>query len=224
MRRNSGFSLLEIMLALAMSSFMMAGVYSTYLVQHKTWIAQDGAIEAQQNLRASSFYVETDLLMAGYDPTRKAGAGFIEAKPDRVRFTIDFNGNGIIDDDADNHETIGYCLRDFDGRTGLAKIVKGANGADEYQQVAENIEVLDFAFIDKSDQAIPFDNGSISTEDLSKIRSVQIAIVSRAARGEAGFQNNEIFKNLSGTVISASADNVRRRAVNAQIWCRNMGI
>ncbi|GFO66842.1 hypothetical protein GMLC_04210 [Geomonas limicola] len=64
-RRDSGFTLVEIMVVVAIFGIVMASVFSVYLTHMKNAYKQDDAVETQQNLRIALDALTRDLKMAG---------------------------------------------------------------------------------------------------------------------------------------------------------------
>ncbi|HLE09085.1 MAG TPA: prepilin-type N-terminal cleavage/methylation domain-containing protein, partial [Thermodesulfobacteriota bacterium] len=63
---NGGSTLVEIIVALAITAILMAGVYGLYMAFFKKTSEQDLLIEAQQNARAGINMIEKELVLAGY--------------------------------------------------------------------------------------------------------------------------------------------------------------
>ena len=74
---NDGFTLIELLIALVISGIISAAMYSAYTSQQKVNQAQDQIVTIQQDLRAGLDMMARELRMAGYDPDKKWGAGFI---------------------------------------------------------------------------------------------------------------------------------------------------
>jgi len=66
MRRQAGFSLVELMVSAALMLILMIGVTRAFTTQQHTYIVVDQVTEAQQNLRAIADLVERDVRRAGY--------------------------------------------------------------------------------------------------------------------------------------------------------------
>ena len=211
-KNRDGFTLVEILVAVAIAGVVMAGIYSAYYSQQKSYIAQGEVSDMQQNLRAAMYFMEREIRMAGCDPQGTAGAGITDlgynSGPDRntsITFTEDIanagtgNPNGVIDSD----ETITYALNGTDLRR---------NG----QVLAQNIEALDFVYLNASEAA---------TTNADDIRAVQITVIARTGKGDPGYVNNDPpFTNLAGKTISHPADNFRRRVSTVRVKCRNLGL
>jgi type IV pilus assembly protein PilW len=65
-KANSGFTLVELLVAIALAVVIMAGLYRTFRTQHDTYIVQDQVAATQQNLRAAMYLITRDLQMAGW--------------------------------------------------------------------------------------------------------------------------------------------------------------
>ncbi|MBW1851152.1 MAG: prepilin-type N-terminal cleavage/methylation domain-containing protein [Deltaproteobacteria bacterium] len=99
MKRGNGFSLVELMIAMAISGIVMTAIYTAYSSQQKSYIAQDQITVMQQGLRGGIYYLQREIRMAGHDPTQGAGATIVTANANSIRFTMDI-GDGI-DNDGD---------------------------------------------------------------------------------------------------------------------------
>lgn len=145
---SGGFSLLELLMAMAVSGLVTAAIVVVYTHQQKAYASHDLLASMQQNLRTALFHLERDLRMAGYNPTEKAAdAGFVSisgnALGDAVSFSMDDNNNGNTrtpdGDTDDSNERIRYALGDDDG-----------DGDPDLERngwlVAENMEALGLAY------------------------------------------------------------------------------
>ena len=213
MKNQNGFTLTELLVALAISGVVMAGIYSAYYSQQKSYITQEQVAAMQQNLRVAMYYMEREIRMAGCDPTGNAGAGIQAISNNTINFTLDITddvGTGEPDGDTlDANEDITYSLDDND--------VDGDNDLERNNNlIAENIDALDFVYLDA--------NGAI-TATLANIRSVQITMVARTGRVDLGFTNNTVYKNQQGsTIYTAPNDSFRRKLLTAGVKCRNLGL
>jgi Tfp pilus assembly protein PilW len=66
MRRNDGFSLIELMISAAIVIIVMVGITRAFTTQHQTYVVVDQVTEAQQNLRAVVDLIERDVRRAGF--------------------------------------------------------------------------------------------------------------------------------------------------------------
>ena len=210
LRNASGFTLIEILVTLAISSVVMGGIYQVYNSNQRVYVTQLQVVEMQQNLRAALYYLTRDVRMAGYDRTDSDNFGIITASSNSIRFSKDTNEDGTLD----NNEDITYSLYDAygDGDNDLGRRVVTGNN----QPVAENIDVIDFVYFDTS--------GSTPVANVDDIRSVQITIVARSAL-DFNYTDTTVYRNDQGALIlAAQNDNYRRRTLTARVKCRNMGL
>ena len=244
---RGGFTLVEILIALGISGVLFSGIYYAYSSQQKSHIIQEQVSAMQRNLQSGMHFMEREIRMARCDPTGKAGAGFVTANKNKnyldaegfiLKFTADIrgdtNGSAPDGDTSDPNEVIRYTLADHgsDGDTDLLR-----NGA----LIAENIDALDFVYLDKDDTPLDDDgNGNVTKEDtLDLIRSVQITMVARTGIEDPHFIHDTTYKNQQGAIVFSVAsdgidndgdgsvdeagevDHFRRRLITTNIKCRN---
>ncbi|MCD6266685.1 MAG: prepilin-type N-terminal cleavage/methylation domain-containing protein, partial [Deltaproteobacteria bacterium] len=68
-QNENGFTLVELLVAMAISVIVMASIGYVYYTQQKSYVAQEQISAMQQNLRAAMYYMEREIRMAGFDPT-----------------------------------------------------------------------------------------------------------------------------------------------------------
>jgi len=146
MGKNSGFSLVELLLAIFISAVMAAAIFNFFAVQNKSYSVQDQVTEIQQNIRAAIDLMVKEVRMAGYDPTENAGAGIVTADSDRIVFTMDLNANANCDD---YNEYITYAS--YVSADGIKKLGRKGKKTEHHAPVAENVEALGFAYAFDSD-------------------------------------------------------------------------
>lgn len=236
-----GFTLPEVLVALAVGSFLMAAVFAVYRVQRKSALNQEDLAAAQQSLRAAAYMLEREIRMAGCDPTGAAGAGFLVAETARVRFTMDIlgggsdgqdnDGDGFVDeadesglsdgDTLDTGEDVTYGLYDSGGDGDLDLGRKTGSGSN--QPVAENIDALNFVYLDQNHLVIDEDGNGNVTSRLADIRAVQVTVVARSRQPDPEYVDTRAYSNLQGDeVLPPQNDHFRRRVLKKEILCRNL--
>jgi type IV pilus assembly protein PilW len=215
---DQGFTLLELLVVILILGVVMAGVYSVYSSQQKSFLIQEDVAEMQQNLRAAMFSMVREIRLAGCNPTGKATAGIVTATATTISVTMDISGNNPnVDppdgDTGDANEAVTYALMDPDG-DGINDL--GRNTGGGLQPVASNLDAIDFVYLDGNGNA---------TADLTQMRSVQVTVVARTENRSAGFRNTASYRNLQGTVVfTAPGDAFRRKVFTTNIRCRNLGL
>jgi type IV pilus assembly protein PilW len=212
---HEGFTLIELLVSMVIFAVALTAIYTSYLTQQKAYLAQRQVTVMQQNLRAGMYQLERELRMAGYDPHRTAAAGFEVASIDEIQFTSDMKSeNGIIA----NNERFRYRLRD-------SFLVRNEGGG--FFDIAEQIEVLDFIYLDDSTPPQVLNSGasrSVPSGRLKDIQSVQITMVARAVQPDPDYRNTTVYRNQQGDVLLTANDHFRRRILTSTIRCRNMGL
>jgi type IV pilus assembly protein PilW len=66
--RSSGFTLVELMVVVAVSMLIISGVSWMYTNMRNATTAQEQVVEMQQNIRVALNIIENDVRMAGFDP------------------------------------------------------------------------------------------------------------------------------------------------------------
>ncbi len=224
LRDSRGFTLVELMIVVAVSGVLMGSLYSAYRAQQKVYTAQESVAEMQQNLRAAMSVMSTEMRMAGYDPNGDGGIGIVSANPTVLSFSFyhpefladndDNDGDGAIDEADEDVKIILYDLSDVNG--------DGANdigyqiGADVTTKVpiAERIDNMEFNYLD---------NTGSTTADINDIRWVQVSMLARARQSDRDFTNNTTYTAGSGATWVKS-DNFRRRMSITTVKLRNIGL
>jgi type IV pilus assembly protein PilW len=148
---RSGFSLVELLVAMAIAGVVMAAVFKIYTTQQDSYVLQEQVAEMQQNGRTAKYVMTREIRMAGYDPIGTANAGFESAAGDSVSFSMDITP----EDDPDGAiilpgDLITYKVED--------EILKRDEGSNQFIDVAENIEAIGFGYAFDNN-----DDGNIDT-------------------------------------------------------------
>jgi prepilin-type N-terminal cleavage/methylation domain-containing protein len=172
----AGFTLIELMIALAISSIVSAAIYSVYTGLIRSYTVQNVAADIQQNVRAGIDYMAEDIMMAGLNPAKGIGFGFVEASSTKLRFTLDRNLNGSVDETDSEQITFAYDA----GTRRLNHILYEGTGSQDQEIFFDNVQNLTFTYLDES--------GAV-TATLADIRMVDIAFTIQAPAGREGMVN-----------------------------------
>lgn len=164
----SGFSLIELLIAMAVGLIIIGATYSVFIIQNKQINNQDKIVEMQQNVRAAMDMMSREVRMAGYDP-KPASALFdgITVNTAQLELKADLSGGGIVGSGADNE----HIIYKYDSTN--YRITRNTGGGD--QPFAENIipnanGIPLFSYLDGS---------SNITTTAANIRKVRLTITGR---------------------------------------------
>lgn len=209
-KNSSGYTLVELMVTLVLTSLAVIGIYMGYTSIITANEVQEQLVELQQNLRIGTQRLVKDIHLAGYDPKDKAGASILSTSDtDDFDFEMDDDGNGITDTTI-NYELVGDELR------------RSADGGVTFDSIISNVVWLDFEYLDGAGN--PLATGPIA--DPSAIRTIQVAIVARTTNEDFTLDTGaETFWNRSGTRSFTTVNfNFHYRLSTAEVKCRNMGL
>jgi len=249
---QKGFSLIELLVVLAISSIVMTALYSAYHSQHRSYLIQEQVAALQQNLRSARLILEKDLRMAGYDPDPDTAPdpGILsthtdgDSNPDQsdsdtIIFSfyatndgVDNDGDGALDD-AGELSTIRYDLYDAlgDGDSELGRTPNRDRAGAVRQAIAQNIDAINFIYLDSDNNVLNHNGGLWDQPDQpGDIRSVEITIVARADREDRDYTDTRVYRNQQDedgdgnldVVLAAQNDQFRRQALTFQVHCRNL--
>lgn len=102
-----GFTLVELLIAMAVMMGMMAAAFSLFVAQDKAYFTQNAIAETQQNARIAMDLISREIRMAGYAPSGGT-FGFTTKSAQSMTFTMDLDRDGILD----ANETVTYQLVD----------------------------------------------------------------------------------------------------------------
>lgn len=212
-KRCNGLTLVELMVALAIASVVLALIYAAYDAQLRSHVTQQAVVDIQQSLRSSMYYVQRSIRMAG----RGNGGSFVDnfagfpgySSGDVTRdamniaFTMDDDGDGCIDgspgcstDNVDN-ELIAYR---FDPATNTLQKFSPKDFKDAlpnpWHVIAENIQSINFVYLNEAMAA---------TAVAADIRSVQVTITAEPVQQ-----------------VYVRAAPKSPQSLSAHIYCRNL--
>ncbi len=225
---EKGFTLIEMLVAIAISGIVMAGIYSAYYSQQKSSVKQQQLVQMQQSIRAGMWFMEKEIRKAGYDPLHSAGAAITTAEPDQLKFTFlavedgeDNDGDGETDESKELKK-ITFSLYDSgsDGDDDLGiKVGSGSN-----RPLALNIDALDFVYLDEDGTRLDDDGAGGVVASIPDIRSIQVTMVARTEKEDRGYTNNTTYENQQGEDIFTASDYYRRQLLTCEIKGRNLGL
>ncbi|MEH0022022.1 MAG: prepilin-type N-terminal cleavage/methylation domain-containing protein [Desulfobacter sp.] len=160
---EKGFSLIELMIALAIFSMIVGFMATSKTRQQETNVTQLQAVEMQQNVRTVMFMMKKNIRQAGFNPTASdQGQGIITATATSFSFSY-------YNTDTTALDTATYVFEDDEGDGDMDITLNGTI-------LAENIQNLSFTYYDE-DRNTP-------VADVDDIRSVDITITAAVDQDE----------------------------------------
>ncbi|MCI5148707.1 MAG: prepilin-type N-terminal cleavage/methylation domain-containing protein [Candidatus Electrothrix sp. MAN1_4] len=210
---DNGFTLVEIMVSMVISSLVVAGIYGVYTIQQRSYTVQEQVSEMQQRIRGAVDYMARNIRMAGYDPNGVGCAPDLKtASPGTLEFDICEAG------ETEYRITIGYDSVDGEVNT---TVDADRDGGASPMPLAEGVDAFLFRYLDS--QGIP------ATGD--NIQIVEISMLVRSNAPDFKYTNTMTYVPGSGNAaewITASGfsnppnDNFHRRLLITSIALRNM--
>lgn len=229
-RQNGGFTLVELMITMVISTIIGAALYATYILQQRSYTVQGQVTQMQQNVRAGVDFLTLDLRMAGYDPQAKIGnVGITTATSTAIAFSADMDESGDLGTlavPAAESEYFGFGLYVKDGiptlyrassQTTPLNVAVTPPGA---QPLADHIENIEFNYVLASGAV----TNAPTAGQLPDIRSVRVSMLARAPRQDTKYVNTDTYTTASGAVWNPPDDGFRRRLIITQVDLRNMGL
>ncbi len=218
LKNNKGLTLVELMIALALTIIITGVMYSLYRVQSQSTTVQSQVAEMQQNLRAGADILTREIRMAGYDPNGTGNYGVTTAEKDKFSYNADICENGGTPANGTDCTEL-YEVELYDTSNGVSKLRRTPGGL----AVAENVEQLEFCYWT--------DNTGCNTAtitgagNLAGIKAVTISILVRSSKEASDYQNTITYTSRGGQDWTpAAADGFRRRLLVKTIQLRNMGL
>ncbi len=221
-RKENGFTLVELMVALALTGIVTVAIYKTFTWQQRVYTVQDSVASMQQGLRAGMDILLKDLRMAGYSPVTPGLAGITAASGNSMTFTIDRDSNGISNGTIDPGETISYSVNSSGN---LTRTVSGSPAVVDV--VMDNVDTLDFVYYGSNWAPL-----GATPADFTKIRAVRVTIVARTDKKDQAYTNTSSYyrqpdpnaaPGTAGAVILAGSGEYRRRVLSTTVTFRNLG-
>ena len=216
--RQTGFTLIDIVVGLAMASVLMVVMVSLFTTMGRSYTIQNVAADVQQVARGGVELMIQEIRMAGLNPSGSAAAGIVDnfdkvngyhashdgriapTDASNFAFTMDADMDGRIDHCTDNtsgcsaeddnihNELIAYRINN-----GVLEKYRGANPGWE-ELTENNVSNLSFTYYDET---------GLQTTTRDDIRTVEISMTVQLPAGRGG------------TV---------ERTYSTRVRCRNIGL
>lgn len=178
--KQSGFTLVELLVTLAISGLLLAAVSKLFISSNKMYTVQEQVLRIQQDVRYGLDTIARDIRMAGYNPTEDAiSAGFTTANGTNLRVQYDYNENGTCGIDREYQYSASSRSLEVqrDGSGGFHTLIKDVNSTS-----------LQYTLTNGTVTSNPADN--------KEIRRVTINICGQISGGYSNtYDNSYCFNN-----------------------------
>ncbi|MGD2096141.1 MAG: hypothetical protein PVG35_01090 [Desulfobacterales bacterium] len=219
LKDQKGFTLVDILVGLAMASVLLAAVVSLFTSMGRSYTIQNAAADVQQITRAGVEVMIQEIRMAGFNPSGSTPTGIVDnfdkingfhekhdgkiapTDAQNFAFTLDADMDGRIDHCIDNGPA--QCNSADDNieneliayRINDGALEKYRSASAKWEDLTEdNVSDLNFTYYD--------DNGAVTTA-VADIRSVEISMTIEQPAGR-------------GRTVS--------RTYKTRVRCRNIGL
>jgi prepilin-type N-terminal cleavage/methylation domain-containing protein len=172
--RSSGFTLVEVMMCIAIISIVFGTIYRSFDVFTRSCTTENVKAGVQQKTRIGIDLMARDIRLAGLDPLGSANAGFISSGTNTasIQFSADHNYDGDLDDPFEN---ITYALNG-----NVLEQTSDLGSGSVADTLLNNVTDLTFIYLDATDtpMAAPI--------QVDEIRTVLISLTLQrpAGRGD----------------------------------------
>jgi len=186
--KTQAFTLIELMIAMALGMIVMASVATTFTSQTRTYSAQEQINQMEQNARGALDIMSREIKMAGYNPAAGTVTGVVTYTSTALTIQADLNGDGSISPNSADNEQIAYA---YDSAN---KNITRQVGSGTAETLAENINGLTFTYYQASATTL--------ATSASNIRRVKIAIIAKTAKPDPNYPSNNGYRtdDLSATI------------------------
>lgn len=195
---KTGFSLVELILAMGISLIILIAIYSVFTITSKNFTTQNATASAQQSLRTAIGLMARDIRAAGLDPVDSDNFGIEQATSTKIRVTADsIDGTGEFNGTVDetNFERITY---EFQGNQIVQTLYEGTASQNPAPLIS-NINNVQFSYL-AADNSDLIDYGlsppQVPPDELINIRTVEIEITVAEPAGIDGSVSRTLTRRV----------------------------
>ncbi len=237
MRRENGFGFIEVLISLAVSLVLLAGLMQVFFSANEGYRLHSGLAEMQDNGRVALGVLRRDILVAGY-PDGQVSEGIIASK------TID--GGGSLSDtvtvfyrsdkdcggftaplygDGKRYAKHTYYIRD--GSILICRVLNEDNEEVALYEMLEGVENMQLLYgIDNELSREPISAtryvSASGLIDWGRIVSMRIGVLVSSTKSMSSQKDVKSFQLLHQKEIGAANDFLRRRPYSMTVKLRNL--
>lgn len=180
-RHQAGFSLVELLISIAISMILLAAISTYFIYQDRTYAAQNQLTEMHENTRAALDLLEREIRLAGYNPARAAFNGIpYNSNTGTLDLYQDLNGDGAA---TGTNEHITY-LHNQTQRI----LYRNANDGNGAQPLLDNLNAFQVSYLDGAGSA---------TTTTANVRSVRLVFTVQASQPDRSWPQNNGYRTLT---------------------------
>lgn len=185
MMKKSGFTLVELLVVMAVLGLVMGAIYGLFQTSNRTYVVQDHVVAMQQDARFGLDHLGDHMRMAGYDPRGVGERTFsfqlnatwdgntVTCDGTNIACTVDDNQDSAVNtNDAERvaFRLQGGALQRYRNGSGWETVIVGVDNA---------ASSFTYWYADGTSSAasgLPNDSDGLTNNDSDKIREVQITL------------------------------------------------
>jgi len=224
--RESGLTLVELLIGVVLSLIVLIGVHSLFVSQTRAYSVSNQIMDMQGTARFALNLIVSNLQMAGYDPQASNIVGITAYKDNdftptndpalslgtdtQLYFTVDSDGDGVID----NNDSERFGFRVNSDRLESAVISNFDGRIASWQPALDNIEsmTISYTYADgNSSMLVGLPDNSLTGRNFNNIRSVTVSLRVRASLRDLHYTDQTF------------GDSYRRIYLSGEVFPRNLG-
>lgn len=213
MTDERGFTLVEMIVAMAVLGLMGFATVNLFKAQHQATQRQNAGVEATQNARAGLDMLVRELRNAGYDPRETSGATITTLKAEDIAWTADLNEDGDVDDfGATGDESVRYyfdsaagtLVREADGVA--TPVVDGVNDFSLRYLDYQGNDTTDPTQVQQVDVSLEYDTPSGVMTGVLQTRVALRNLIYRQSQSDAVVCHNGTTKYVNPKALQSHLD------------------
>jgi type IV pilus assembly protein PilW len=208
-KRRTGFTMVELLVALSISAVLVAAAYRTFSSQHKVYEVQSDVMEMQQSVRVAMDILTRDIRMAGFNSTVALSnpiainpvEGGIRGGTDSI--AVQYQHNGV-------ERTITYFVDDAAVEPHLMRRVTEGGSDLSTSPLSNNIRDLQFSYgldVDSDGIVDQWEDTPVGREN--EIIAAQVTVQVRSGKPDPDY------------IHPVTGDHYRTRQLQSMVRIRN---
>ena len=190
-RLDGGFTLIELMISIAIGLVVLASVATTFTSQTRAYSAQEQINQMEQNLRGALDIMTREIKMAGYRPNGGTVTGVVSYTSTSLTIQADIDGNGTLLASGSGSDTANeQIVYVYDS---VNKKITRQVGSGTAATLAENISAFTFTYYQSS--------GATLATSASNIRRIKIAMTGKTVKPDPSYASNGGYRTVDLSAI-----------------------